>query len=61
MKSARIFDFQKKNVIRRTEILNDGYFFGLWDCVKITDVTLRNHADHLWTDQGAEEHVTLSR
>ena len=39
MKSARVFDFQKKNVIRRTEILNDGYFFGLWDCVKITDVT----------------------
>ena len=39
MKSARIFDFQKKNVIRRTEILKDGYFFGLWDCVKITDVT----------------------
>ena len=52
-KKFRYFEFQKKSMERKAMIIKDGYYFSLWDAVRITQI------GHKWAGYTGEgERVT---
>ena len=48
-KKFRYFEFQKKSMERKAMIIKDGYYFSLWDAVRITQI------GHKWAGYTGEE------
>ena len=50
-KKFRYFEFQKKSMERKAMIIKDGYYFSLWDAVRITQI------GHKWAGYTGERGI----